>query len=100
VILEFLDETLPWRNFKGKNEDNIIEMKRKCLEDPEHLLWRTTTAEMLQIKNIFYSIKKLQYADKPDYGYIRTQLQELLSQFDTADCKSDSIFIGRVITFI
>lgn len=97
MVLEFLSEELPWRNLKSKNEDDIVKKKSECLEDPEHLLWRTATAKMVQVKNIFYSINKLQYADKPDYEYIRGQLQELLSQYDTTESNVDSIFATQVI---
>lgn len=84
VILEFLNEMLPWKGSKDYKADDVKEMKNRCLNDPEQYLWKTNTANMQQIKNIFWSIKRLKYADRPDYKYIREQLSELLKDEECA----------------
>lgn len=84
VILDFLKETLPWRNCKDVSVENAINVKTKCLENPEQLLWKTTTANIIQVRNIFNSIKSLEYGDRPNYEYIRAQLKELLEEPDQA----------------
>jgi len=78
VVLDFLNEQLPWRNCKDNRADEVRDVKTKCFEDPEHNLWKTTTARLQEVKNIFYCLKKLQYVDRPDYEYIRQQLFSLL----------------------
>lgn len=60
--------------------DDVRDIKALCLGNPENFLWCSTTSEMQEVRNIFYSIKKLQYADKPDYDYIRNQLNSLLQK--------------------
>jgi len=80
VVLDFLNEQLPWRNCKDNKVDEVRDIKAKCLANPEALLWRTTTAGVEQIKNIFYAIQKLDYADRPDYELIRQQLLQLLQK--------------------
>lgn len=54
------------------------DVKAKCFSDPEKNLWKTTTTRMQEVKNIFVSLSKLQYPDRPDYEYIRQQLFSLL----------------------
>ncbi len=78
VILDFLDEQLPWRNCRDNRAEQVRDVKTRCLANPESLLWKTTTAGVDQIQQIFYSIKKLGYADRPDYELIRQQLLGLL----------------------
>ena len=78
IILDFLNEILPWRSCKDNKADDVRDVKIKCLNDPEQYLWKTTTANMTQVKNIFWSINGLKYGDRPDYAYIREQLNELL----------------------
>lgn len=78
VILDFLNESLPWRACKDNKPDDVRDLKMKCLEYPERYLWKTTTANMKEVKDIFKSIKRLEYADRPDYEYIREQLSTLL----------------------
>lgn len=51
--------------------------------DPEKFLWKTTTAHLKETRNVFYHLMKLQYADKPDYKYIRMQLMNLLQIEET-----------------
>lgn len=63
--------------------DEVRDIKTLCFNDPENHLWRTTTSEMQEVRNIFYKIKELQYADRPDYDYIRDQLTILLQKEET-----------------
>ena len=73
VILDFLEEKLIWREVKEYTMDEVKDIKTKCLKNPEQYLWKKTK-NILEVKNIFYYIKKLEYADKPDYAYIKQQL--------------------------
>eukprot|EP00826_Nyctotherus_ovalis_P012589 TRINITY_DN1333_c0_g1_i5.p1 TRINITY_DN1333_c0_g1~~TRINITY_DN1333_c0_g1_i5.p1 ORF type:complete len:150 (+),score=29.04 TRINITY_DN1333_c0_g1_i5:929-1378(+) len=77
VILDFLNETLPWRTCKDTKSDDVRESKSRCLNCPELHLWKTT-ANMQEVKDIFWAIKKLRYADRPDYQFIRQKLVALL----------------------
>jgi hypothetical protein len=78
VILDFLGESLPWRACKDNKPNDVRDLKTKCLDNPERYLWKTSTANMKEIKNIFKSIQRLDYADKPGYEFIREQLTTLL----------------------
>lgn len=49
-------------------------IKTRCLANPEQYLWTNKTKNIEQVKNIFYHIRSLEYADKPDYFKIRQQL--------------------------
>ena len=73
VILDFLEEKLIWREVKEYTMDEVKDIKTKCLKNPEGYLWKKTK-NIMDVKNIFYYIKKLEYADKPDYAYIKQQL--------------------------
>jgi hypothetical protein len=73
-----MNEQLPWRNCKDNKADEVRDVKTRCFAEPEKMLWRTSTARCQEVKNIFHSLKKLQYADRPDYEYIRQQLFSLL----------------------
>lgn len=42
------------------------------------MIWSSKTVDIPEIKEIFYSIEKLQYKDKPDYEFIRGKLNEIL----------------------
>lgn len=79
MLLDFLNEELPWRNARSNKMDDVRDIKAKCLADPERFLWRAT-ANTPEVKSIFYMISKLRYSDKPDYGFIRGQLNVLLQK--------------------
>ena len=53
--------------------DEVKDIKNKCLKNTEQYLWKKTK-NIQEVRNIFYYIKKLEYADKPDYAYIKQQL--------------------------
>ena len=78
VILDFLNEELPWRSCKDNKVDDVRDVKIRCFQDPEKNLWKTTTSKMPEVRNIFYSLLKLQYVDRPNYDYILEQLKNLL----------------------
>ena len=80
MVLDFLNEQLPWRCCKNNKVDEVKEIKEKCLADPDKHIWRTTTSSMQEIKNVFYQISSLQYADRPNYAFIREQLISLLQK--------------------
>lgn len=70
--------------------DEVRDIKAQCLTDPEKLLWRTTTNGMQEVRNIFYKIQQLTYSDRPDYNYIREQLNTLLQKEETKYSQTSS----------
>ena len=76
MILDLLNENLPWRNCKDDKED-IQKMKEKCLSNPNENLFLTTTKNKEGILNIFNYINSLKYEDKPNYKYIYDQIFQL-----------------------
>lgn len=80
VLLEFLNEPLPWRICKDNKADDVRDIKGKCLSDPEKHLWNTTTKTIPEVRAIFYSLERLNYSDKPDYNFFRQQLIQMLSK--------------------
>jgi len=73
VILDFLEEKLVWREVKEYTMDEVKDIKTKCIKNPERYLWQKTK-NLQEVKNIFMYLKKLSYADQPDYNYIKRQL--------------------------
>ena len=76
MILDLLNENLPWRNCKDDKED-IQKMKEKCLSNPKDNLFLTTCKNKEGIYNIFRYICSLKYEDKPNYKYIYDELFQL-----------------------
>ena len=76
MILDLLNENLPWRNCKDDKED-IQKMKEKCLSNPKDNLFLTTCKNKEGIYNIFRYICYLKYEDKPNYKYIYDELFQL-----------------------
>ena len=74
MILDLLNENLPWRNYSFEQEDKIIEIKQKCINDPEKYLFLTNTKNNKEIVNIFNYIKNLKFESEPDYEFIYNQL--------------------------
>ena len=74
MLLDLLNEKLPWRNCNSNNEKEIVETKLKCINDPEKYLFLTITKNNKEITNIFNYIKNLKYETEPDYEYISNQL--------------------------
>ena len=74
MILDLLNENLPWRNYSFEQEDKIIEIKQKCINDPDKYLFLTNTKNNKEIINIFYYIKNLKFESEPDYEFIYNQL--------------------------
>jgi hypothetical protein len=56
------------------SKDEVRDIKLRCLSNPETFLWTTTTKRLPQAALIFRHIQSLNYEDKPDYEYIRSQL--------------------------
>lgn len=52
-------------------------MKEECLKDPENKLWSKETEDLPEIKEIWSSIKRLEYKDEPDYNFIRGRLKQI-----------------------
>jgi len=87
MILDLLNENLPWRNCK-EDKNEIIKMKEKCLKDPIHNLFLTTTKDKIEIYNIYNHIKTLNYDSKPDYQYIYKQIFSLKQKEINAVCSN------------
>ena len=77
MLLDLLNEKLPWRNISCEKEREIIEIKQKCLNEPEKYLFLTNTKHNKEIMNIFTYIKKLSFESEPDYEFIFNQLSIL-----------------------
>ena len=50
-----------------------------CLKNPETCLWSTTRG-LQEVQNIFHKIQQFKYGDRPDYDYIKEQLNTLLKK--------------------
>jgi len=77
VILELLNEVMPWRTGTDEKE-KIANRKNECVVNPEKELL-TNHKNKKEILQILYHIKSLQYGDRPNYDYIRNILKCLLS---------------------
>eukprot|EP00826_Nyctotherus_ovalis_P064081 TRINITY_DN9396_c0_g2_i5.p1 TRINITY_DN9396_c0_g2~~TRINITY_DN9396_c0_g2_i5.p1 ORF type:complete len:227 (-),score=52.30 TRINITY_DN9396_c0_g2_i5:53-733(-) len=80
MALELLGEELVWKKCSVCRIEELAQVKADCMSNPEELLWRTTTAGIPELRNIFYYLKTLQYADRPDYEYIYAQLNQILDR--------------------
>jgi hypothetical protein len=58
----------------------VKKIKTQCLEDPEKYLW-IATKDIQEVKNIFYHLKKLNYADRPDYEFIKNELKNIFLKY-------------------
>lgn len=54
--------------------NQVRDIKKACLNDVENQLWSQETADLPEIKDIYFSINQLKYPDKPDYKFIRDKL--------------------------
>ena len=77
MILDLLNEKLPWRHCTCENEEEIIEIKKKCINEPDKYLFLTNTKNNKEISNIFNYIKNLKFETEPDYEFIFNQLSIL-----------------------
>lgn len=76
MLLDFLNENIPWRNNNVKDE--VKDMKMRCLSHPEKYLWTPVTIRKFpQVIEIFNYIKQMAYEDKPDYEFVRVKLREI-----------------------
>jgi len=76
VILDLLNENLPWRTCKD-DKDDIKKVKEICLADAEKKLLLTTTKGKIEILEILNHLKTLNYCDMPNYHFIRKKLNDL-----------------------
>lgn len=77
VLLEFLGISLPWGHCKKEDKmDEVKAEKQLILSMPERFLWKG--CEIQEVRNIFYSIKSLKYADRPDYEFIREEISRIV----------------------
>lgn len=47
------------------------------MKDPENKLWSKETEDIPEIREIWTSIKRLEYKDEPDYNFIRGRLKQI-----------------------
>ena len=74
MILDLMGEDLPWRNIDCKKEEEIIECKKRCMNEPDKYLFLKGTKNNNEIMNIFKYIKNLNFETEPDYNFIMNQL--------------------------
>ena len=74
MILDLMGEDLPWRNIDCKKEEEIVECKKRCMNEPDKYLFLKGTKNNNEIMNIFKYIKNLNFETEPDYNYILNQL--------------------------
>lgn len=79
MMLDLLNEILPWRSCKD-DKDDIKKVKEECLANPDKKLLITTTKGKKEILELLNHIKSLAYIDRPNYNFIRTKLNELKIQ--------------------
>ena len=58
VMLDFLEEKLKWREVKEYTMDQVKDIKTRCLDDPEPLLW-DKTKNIEEVKEIYRYIRGL-----------------------------------------
>lgn len=73
MILDLINENLPWRNCKDDKEE-IKKMKEKCLSKPEEYLFLNTSKSKIELYHIFNHLLSLDYYSCPDYKFIYEQL--------------------------
>jgi hypothetical protein len=76
MILDLLNENLPWRACND-DKDEIKKKKEMCLADPENQLLLTTCRGKQELLDILDHLKTLIYVDRPNYDLIRKKLMEL-----------------------
>lgn len=79
MVLDFLNGTLPWSGCRDSNADDVKAVKERCLSEPEKFLWPGTPCDSQEMRNIFHSIRALEYQSRPNYAYIREQLLSMLN---------------------
>lgn len=80
MLLDFFCEPLKWRENKALTMNQVRDIKKDCLGDAENQLWSQETADLPEVKEIFYSIAKLKYEDRPDYEFIRQRLASIIQK--------------------
>jgi len=75
VVMEFLDEPLPWK--ANTNKDEVKVLKTKAFKRPTKCLLPTLHKKHPEIFDLFKYLQKLKYQDDPDYEYVRSLLRQL-----------------------
>lgn len=75
VILDLLNEQLPWRNSKDDKEE-IKKTKEMCLLAPQINL-PLNNKNKNEIYTILSCIQSLKFPDKPNYNFIRNELRKM-----------------------
>lgn len=73
VILEFLNEYLPWKINLPRNE--IKDLKEQWISGD--IRWQVRKKDLPQLKNIFEHLKSLEYQSMPNYDLILNELEDL-----------------------
>ena len=74
MILDLMEENLPWRFIDSQRIEEIKECKKKCIDEPNKYLFLNSTKNNKEIYNIFEYLKNLKFETEPDYNYIMNQL--------------------------
>ena len=74
VLLEFLNEELPWRYI---SKDQVPRYKTIIIDRLNGCLFKGPTRKLAPVHEIFSHLKLLSYEDKPDYQLIRMCLSRL-----------------------
>ena len=87
ICLEFLDVSLPWKNiavnnsnkFKSVVKEEISKNKQLCLSNPYKFLILENSENKLQLSNIYEYLNKINNDSRPNYNYIKAQLDDLIN---------------------
>ena len=74
MILDLMEENLPWRFIDSQRIEEIKKCKKKCIDEPNKYLFLNSTKNNKEIYNIFEYLKNLKSETEPDYNYIMNQL--------------------------
>lgn len=80
VLLDFYNEPLKWRENKNLSMNQVKEIKEECIKDAKNKLWSSETEDLIEVREIWESINKLQYKDEPDYSFIRGKLKQIFER--------------------
>ena len=80
VILEFLNEPLPWRDYNSKDE--VRDIKQQCVDNAPLYLFRGPTKKLTPVHEIFHHLQSLSYEDEPNYELVRSCLVKIQKNSD------------------
>lgn len=75
VLLEFLEQPLPWKT--NTNKDEVKAIKQSAFEEPRRLLFPLIHEEFPEVEKIYEYLKSLQYDSEPVYSKIRVWIEQI-----------------------